>query len=212
MSKENHIQKILRDRIVAIIRLPQGKMVGEVVEQLILGGINTLEITTNTPNFNLEIEKVRKNHPKTLIGAGTVTNQKLAEKAIASGAQFLVTPNTNKEVAKVARNSNVPILMGAFTPTEVSNAMQYGADIIKLYPANLLGIPHFKAMAAPFDKVNFFAVGGITLKNIDSWLNAGINGLGIGGSLVPSFVSNTKDLDLIRTTAHQFTERISKPL
>ena len=113
-----------------------------------------------------------------MIGAGTVINADLAQKAIAGEAQFLVTPNTDREVAKLGNTSDIPVLMGAMTPTEIVNAMVYGADIIKLFPAGDLGISYFRSLKGPFDKQAFFAVGGIGHNNIKDWFDAGIDGVG----------------------------------
>lgn len=185
--KRAEIVKILKtEKIVAIVRMKEQLEVPAFINSLIKGGIKALEITSNTPGFSEEIANARNRYTQfdVLIGAGTVTNVHIAKEAIEAGAQFLVTPNTNIEVIKVAHAHDIPVLMGAVTPTEVCVAIENGADIIKLFPAGSLGINYFKAIKAPLDKVDFFVVGGINLSNIKDWMEAGAAGVGLGSVLI----------------------------
>lgn len=185
--KRAEIVKILKtEKIVAIVRMKEQLEVPAFINSLIKGGIKALEITSNTPGFSEEIANARNRYRQfdVLIGAGTVTNVHIAKEAIEAGAQFLVTPNTNIEVIKVAHAHDIPVLMGAVTPTEVCVAIENGADIIKLFPAGSLGINYFKAIKAPLDKVDFFVVGGINLSNIKDWMEAGAAGVGLGSVLI----------------------------
>tara|TARA_R110000765_G_scaffold140596_1_gene241167 strand:- start:363 stop:998 length:636 start_codon:yes stop_codon:yes gene_type:complete len=184
--KRAEIVKILKtEKIVAIVRMKEQLEVPAFINSLIKGGIKALEITSNTPGFSEEIANARNRYRQfdVLIGAGTVTDVYIAKEAIEAGAQFLVTPNTNIEVIKVAHAHDIPVLMGAVTPTEVCVAIENGADIIKLFPAGSLGINYFKAIKAPLDKVDFFVVGGINLYNIKDWMEAGAAGVGLGSVL-----------------------------
>jgi len=203
-DKAKILDRIRTERLIAILRLQEQKFVQPAVDALIAGGIQVLEITTNTPGFSEEIGKARERHPEVLIGAGTVTHVELAQKAMAAGAQFLVTPNTNKKVAEAGKANHIPVLMGAMTPTEVANAQDYGADIIKLFPAGELGISYFKSLKGPFDTVPFFAVGGIDAENIQDWFEAGIHGVGLGSSLVKSNVRTDADFKKVKALAERF--------
>ncbi len=207
MDKDTIIGTILQEKIVAIIRLKEQSEVSKVLKSLISGGIRVLEITSNTPGFLEEIGKARMLHPTVLIGAGTVTNAAIAEEAIKAGAQFLVTPNTNIAVIRLAHKQEIPVLMGAFTPTEVCLAVENGADIVKLFPATSLGIDYFKAIREPLNKVNFFVVGGIGLNNVQEWMDAGACGVGLGGVLTKSY-KESKNLESIKNTAHKFVTLI----
>lgn len=186
MNRKEIAHSIEQEKIVAIIRLKTQSEVAIAIEGMVLGGLKVLEITSNTPGFNEEIKKARASYPNILIGAGTVINVKIAKIAIEAGAQFLVTPNTNIDVLKLAHHYDLPVLMGAFTPTEVCLALDNGADIIKLFPATNLGLPYFKAIRGPLDNAKFFVVGGINLENTQEWLKAGASGIGIGGVLTNS--------------------------
>ncbi len=201
MNKKSCLDKILQKRILAIIRLKEVAIAPELVECIISGGVEILEFTSNTPSFLNEIESTRKRYPNVLVGAGTILNEKLAKNAIGAGAQFLVTPNVNEKVAIIAQKFNVPIIMGAFTPTEVANAMVSGADIIKLFPAQLLGIRYLKALMEPFNKAKFFAVGGINHENVKDWFAAGVHGVGIGGGVTGKGTKNSFDLEKVRKNA-----------
>ncbi|WP_373517754.1 bifunctional 4-hydroxy-2-oxoglutarate aldolase/2-dehydro-3-deoxy-phosphogluconate aldolase [Pricia sp.] len=210
IGKQDIIDRILAAKLISIIRLKEQAAVERTVHALIAGGIQVLEITTNTPGFAEEIEKARERHPNVLIGAGTITTGALAKQALASGAQFLVTPNTNKEVAVMGENAEIcetngiPVLMGAMSPTEVADALAYGADIIKLFPAGDLGISYFKSLKGPFDSVPFFAVGGVNESNMRDWFDAGIEGVGLGSSLVKSSVRTDADFKRISDLAKKF--------
>ncbi|TMO81097.1 2-dehydro-3-deoxyphosphogluconate aldolase [Pseudoalteromonas sp. S3776] len=166
-------KKIRQDKLVAIIRLKQQSDVAPLINCLVNAGINALEITSNTPGFEQEITKARAAYKNTLIGAGTIINTALAHQAIDAGAQFLVTPNTNQAVVELAHRHGLPVLMGALTPTDVANAIDYGADIIKVFPAGSMGVNYFKALTGPFSDVPLMPVGGINLDNLTDWFEAG---------------------------------------
>lgn len=208
--KRAEIVKILKtEKIVAIVRMKEQLEVPAFINSLIKGGIKALEITSNTPGFSEEIANARNRYRQfdVLIGAGTVTNVHIAKEAIEAGAQFLVTPNTNIEVIKVAHAHDIPVLMGAVTPTEVCVAIENGADIIKLFPAGSLGINYFKAIKAPLDKVDFFVVGGINLSNIKDWMEAGAAGVGLGSVLIQT-TEGEGVLEPIESIAKKFIQLI----
>jgi 2-dehydro-3-deoxyphosphogluconate aldolase/(4S)-4-hydroxy-2-oxoglutarate aldolase len=186
--------RIESEKLMAIVRLDDQVKVAPALERLISAGINVLEITSNTPGFGEEIQKARKKYPYAIIGAGTITNTELARKAISHNAQFLVTPNTNVDVISVAHKSDIPVLMGAMTPSEIAKAVEHGADFIKLFPAGALGLGYFKALLGPFNNVRFLAVGDISLSNALAWFQAGVSGVGIGSSLTKGDVTNIKTM------------------
>lgn len=182
-NRQQIMAYINRYKLVAIIRLPQQKWVAATLDCLVEGGVKVIEITANTPGFCEEITHARTRHPHTLIGAGTITNALLAQQAIDAGAQFIVTPNVCKAVVDTAHTNDIPVLMGALTPTEIAQAVAYQADAIKLFPANAMGIEYCKNIMAPFTDVSLFAVGGINSANLQDWLSIGISGVGMGASL-----------------------------
>lgn len=181
--RSNVAQQIKLSQLVAIIRLKQQSDVANVLECLIEGGITSLEITSNTPGFCEEIKNARQKYPDALIGAGTITNAALAQQAIDAGAQFLVTPNTEKSVVEVAHAHGAPVLMGALTPTDIANCINYHADFIKIFPAGSFGIKYFKDLQGPFSDVPLMPVGGVNINNITDWFDAGAIGVGVASDL-----------------------------
>ncbi|MBG9994030.1 bifunctional 4-hydroxy-2-oxoglutarate aldolase/2-dehydro-3-deoxy-phosphogluconate aldolase [Pseudoalteromonas sp. NZS127_1] len=168
-------------KLLAILRLKQQSDVAPLIDCLVNAGINALEITSNTPGFEQEITKARAAHKNALIGAGTIINTTLAQQAIDAGAQFIVTPNTNKSVVELAHQHGLPVLMGALTPTDVANAIEYKADIIKVFPAGSMGVGYFKALTGPFSEAQLIPVGGVNLDNLSQWFEAGACGAAVSG-------------------------------
>lgn len=187
------INKIESAKIVAIIRSESSEDVRVTIENLVGAGITALEITSNTPNFCEHITWARSKFSDILIGAGTIINIELAEQAIQAGSQFIVTPNTDKDVIRKAQDNNITTLIGTLTPTEIASAINYGADFIKVFPAGHLGIDYFKAMLGPFRGKRFIAVGAVNISNIASWFLAGAVGVGIGGTLTQGSPESIKD-------------------
>ncbi len=183
MKRLDITQQLLDNKLVVILRTKVEADIPIVLGALAKAGIKVLEITSNTPNFAEHIVNARLQYPDMLIGAGTIMTKELAHEAIEAGAQFLVTPNVSKEVLEYAHQYEVPIVMGALTPSEVVQALTLGADIIKLFPAEVMGIPYLKALKGPYDTLPLFAVGGIGIEEAEDWFEAGIHGLGIGGKL-----------------------------
>lgn len=211
MKRQEIVKIIKQEKIVAIVRMKEQLEVPTFLKSLISGGLKVLEITSNTPGFCEEITNARNLYSDTnvLIGAGTVTNTAIAKEAIEAGAQFLVTPNTNIDVIRIAHKNDIPVLMGAVTPSEVCVAVDNGADIVKLFPAGNLGIDYFKSVKAPLDKVDFFVVGGINLFNIEDWMEAGAAGVGLG-SVLTKPANGDSGLGSIENTANKFIQLILK--
>lgn len=185
MMRAEITKRLLKERLIAIVRHAAFHGVASVLEDLVIGGLKALEITANTPGYLEAIASASQayQHTDILIGAGTITHKDLAEAAISAGAQFIVTPNTDKEIIEVAHQHEVPVVMGALTPTEASLALNSGADLIKFFPAQAVGIEFFKAIRAPLNETGFFVVGGVNLKNCEEWVKAGASGFGLGSIL-----------------------------
>ncbi|WP_448248413.1 bifunctional 4-hydroxy-2-oxoglutarate aldolase/2-dehydro-3-deoxy-phosphogluconate aldolase [Thalassotalea agariperforans] len=196
-QRENACQLIRTHKLVAIIRLAEQSDVANVVECLVKGGVKILEITSNTPGFTEEISKAKALYPDILIGAGTIINEALATKAIAAGAQFLVTPNTHQGVVNLAHQSGLPVLMGALTPTEIANAHEYGADFVKIFPAGAMGVKYFNDLSGPFKQIDLIAVGGVNVDNLSQWFQAGAVGVGVGNDLTQAARTEQEKVELI---------------
>jgi 2-dehydro-3-deoxyphosphogluconate aldolase / (4S)-4-hydroxy-2-oxoglutarate aldolase len=168
--------------LVAILRRPRVD-IDVCAGALIEAGVRFVEVTIDSPRAVPFLESATKNFKSGLFGAGTVTVPELAEKAIRAGAQFLVTPNFNPDVIRVARSHQIPIFSGAMTPTEIFAAYEAGAEVIKVFPAATLGSTYFKELRGPFPEIPLMATGGITLDNASDFFAAGATALGVGSSL-----------------------------
>ncbi len=207
MNRKRIVDQMLSEKLVVIIRTFNQTEVATIIGSLVNAGVKILEITSNTPGFEEEISTARNTYIDVLVGAGTITNISLAQRAIEVGAQFLVTPNVNPEVVRFAHKFDVPVLMGALTPSEVCQGIEAGADIIKIFPADIFGVNYLKAIMAPLNNVPFFAVGGIRNENAAEWIKAGAAGLGVGGQLTEVIDG---DVSRIYTSAKDLLE-ILKP-
>lgn len=148
-------------------------------------GLQAIEITMNTDGA---VEIVTENRarvpPGKYLGMGTIRSVTEAERAAAAGAMFFVTPNYNPEVIEFARKVNIPVIAGGLTPTEVYNAWQAGASMVKVFPCRALGGPlYIRELLGPYDQIPLVAVGGVSLDNLGEYLGAGVSGVGIGVSL-----------------------------
>jgi 2-dehydro-3-deoxyphosphogluconate aldolase/(4S)-4-hydroxy-2-oxoglutarate aldolase len=179
------IRELERHKLVAILRGLTEEQGNHAAEALYQGGIRFLEITMNTSGYAAMIRQWRQQYEgKMWIGAGTVLDIGMAKEAHTAGAQFLVTPNTDREVIEYAVNHQLPILPGAMTPTEIVEAWKAGATAVKLFPMSSLGIQYFKEVRAPLDLIRLLPTGGISKDNIGDYIQAGAFGFGMGSSLV----------------------------
>jgi 2-dehydro-3-deoxyphosphogluconate aldolase / (4S)-4-hydroxy-2-oxoglutarate aldolase len=170
---------------VAVIRMKDPDKLLKLAEAIYAGGLKSFEITLTVPNAFALIEKASKEFGNImLIGVGSVTNPEQAQRAIDSGAKYVVSPILKKEVIEISHKNNVPAMPGCFTPTEAQTAWEMGADIIKVFPADVLGMPFFKAVLAPLPHLKMMPTGGVTLTNAGEWLKAGACAVGVGGALL----------------------------
>lgn len=172
-------------KVIAIVRglLPSAAV--SVAEALYAGGIRLMEITCNTPGVAEMISEVlRAMEGRMLIGAGTVITVDLAERVHQAGAQYMVAPDVNPDVIRYCTERDVAVIPGAATATEVLNAYRLGLRMVKIFPADGLGVSYIKQLRGPLDDVEFVAVGGVTVDNVGDFLRAGCVGAGLGASLV----------------------------
>ncbi len=177
--------------LIAILRGINPKESEKFSEALIDCGIKIIEVPLNSPSpFDTIYRMINFHGDRAIFGAGTVLNHKDVEKLHDIGCKMIVSPNTNKNVIKKTKQLKMISIPGVFTATEVYNALDYGADFLKLFPANQIKENGFKALFSilPNDLISF-AVGGIEKKNLRSWLNVGITGFGIGSYLYEPGIS-----------------------
>ena len=171
--------------IIAVVRAQQSSQVLPLSEALMAGGVNVIEVTMTTPNALAAIREVReKLGERALIGVGTVLDADTCRAAISAGAEFVVTPICRTELVAIAHNAGVPVMLGAYTPTEAQLAHEAGADFVKIFPADSLGPKYIKALRAPLPHLRIVPTGGVDVANVADFLKAGCAALGVGGSLV----------------------------
>ena len=175
---------LLREKLAVIIRNVSSSDMPLLFDALDRAGARFTEVTMNTEGAERSISAMREKYDgRIYVGAGTVLTLGRLREALAAGAQYIVTPNTNPEVIRHCAERGILVIPGAMTPSEIAAATAHGATMIKLFPANSLGAGYLKELSGPFAGVKFFPVGGITLENIPDFLRAGAVGFGIGGSI-----------------------------
>ena len=179
---------------MGIVRGMPFKVVSNLLAAYADAGLTTIEITMNTVGALEMIEFVVKNYGGRLnIGAGTVCTPQQLTQALNAGAQFIVTPIVNPAVISNCAASGIPVFPGAFTPTEIYNAWDLGATMVKVFPAAKLGPEYIKEVKAPLDHIKLMPTGGITLENIAAYQQAGADGYGMAGSLFDKQLIATED-------------------
>ena len=170
--------------IIGIIRGAETEAVEGAVAAALNGGLRTLEITLNRREAYDQIAGIKARYAGDIeLGAGTVLDAASAEKAIAAGAEFIVTPVLLLDVIEFCRRRSVPIFPGAMTPTEVLAAHRAGAEMVKVFPASILGPGYIKSLKAPFPEIRLMPTGGVTVESVPKYFQAGADALGIGGEL-----------------------------
>ena len=181
MYRHEIVQRIAEAGLVPVIRADSPDQAGKLVEAVVAGGVRTVEITMTVPDalacLSATVEK------GVLAGAGTVLDAETARLCILHGAEYLITPGLVPEVIRMGHRYGKPVLAGAQTVTEVTRALEEGADIIKLFPGSHLGPAFLKALRGPLPQAPCMPTGGVSLNNIGAWLEAGAVAVGVGGEL-----------------------------
>ena len=207
MSRQTDLDRVLSSGIVAIIRAPSSEQLLEVAHALYDGGIDVIEVTFTVPRALEIIAEVRKSlGDKILLGAGTVLDPESARAALLAGAEFVVSPTVNLDVIRLCNRYDKLVMPGAFTPTEVLSAWEAGADIVKVFPSEVLGPGYLKALHGPLPQIRLMPTGGVNLDTLGDFINAGACALGVGGALVEKQAVREGDMDRIRSLARQYVE------
>jgi 2-dehydro-3-deoxyphosphogluconate aldolase/(4S)-4-hydroxy-2-oxoglutarate aldolase len=197
--------------IVGIVRGISLENFKQILPIYVKAGLTTIEVTMNTPDVESLIRHAVMEYADILnVGAGTVCSFSDLESALDYGAQFIVTPLINEEVIKRCVKMNVPIFPGALTPSEIYKAWTLGASIVKVYPAGSFGASYIKDVKAPLDKVRMMPTGGISLNNIQGFLELGVDGFGIGSPLFNKSLVDAKDWNGLETHFGNFVRMIEK--
>lgn len=185
MNREEIIQSLLEAKAIAVVRLADPSKLLKVAEAIYKGGVSAIEITMTIPNA-IEVIRIASKEIGSymIIGVGTVMDSNTAQMAIDAGAKYVVSPFFKKEILETAHKNNVPAMPGAFTPTEIQTAYEAGADVIKVFPADVVGMAFFKGVLAPMPYLKLMPTGGVTLTNAGEWIKAGACAVGVGTALL----------------------------
>ncbi|MFK3678560.1 bifunctional 4-hydroxy-2-oxoglutarate aldolase/2-dehydro-3-deoxy-phosphogluconate aldolase [Microbacterium sp. NPDC090218] len=201
-------ERLSATRIVAILRGTDVDATVAAARTLIDEGILTLEIALTLRDAEEAIAQVVADAPaEALVGAGTVLDQDDVERAVAAGAQFMVTPTLSRSVEYAVRQG-IGVLPGVYTPTEIQRGHDLGSAAVKLFPASALGPGFIRAVRDPFPEARIIPVGGVSVETVGAYLAAGAFGIGVGGPLVGDAATADGDLAALKSRAHAFVQAV----
>jgi 2-dehydro-3-deoxyphosphogluconate aldolase / (4S)-4-hydroxy-2-oxoglutarate aldolase len=208
-TKEQTLSGILGTGVIAIIRAETAEHLLAITEALIAGGVMAVEVTMTTPKALAGIEQLADRlGDRAIIGVGTVLDAATCRDAIYAGAQFVISPHFDPAVVETTRRYGKVSIPGAFTPTEIIRAWTGGADLVKIFPATVLGPGYLKDVLAPLPQVRLTPTGGVDVKNAGDWIRAGAACVGAGSSLVSKEAQAKRDWPAITESARAFIAAI----
>jgi 2-dehydro-3-deoxyphosphogluconate aldolase/(4S)-4-hydroxy-2-oxoglutarate aldolase len=196
--------------IVGIIRNLSFDTIEKILPIYLSAGLTTIEITMNTQAAEEIIRFAADKYKGQLnVGAGTVCNTEELDLAIRAGSQFIVTPILDPDVVRACVSKNIPVFPGAYTPTEIYQAWKLGASMVKVYPATSLGPEYIKDVKAPLNKIKLMPTGGINLDNIQTFIKAGADGLGIGSQLFDKTLIKDQNWEGLELHFKQYVSKLN---
>jgi 2-dehydro-3-deoxyphosphogluconate aldolase / (4S)-4-hydroxy-2-oxoglutarate aldolase len=212
MNRSTVVSAIEAMKVVAVIRLRDAGKLRAVVDALAAGGVRALEVTMTVPNAIGLIREIAGSLPAGfLLGAGTVIDGDTARAVIDAGAQFVVSPVFRQEVLRACQEREIAVMPGCFSPTEILAAHDAGADIIKVFPATMLGPQFIRDVRAPLPQVKLMPTGGVTIDNAGEWIRAGAAAVGIGSALVDAGAIDRGEFGVITDKARRVLASVTQP-
>jgi 2-dehydro-3-deoxyphosphogluconate aldolase/(4S)-4-hydroxy-2-oxoglutarate aldolase len=209
-TREQLTAAIEQAGIVAVIRMKDPAKVQAVVDAIAEGGVRAIEVTMTVPGAVGLIAALKPRMPKGfLLGAGTVVDADTAAKVIDAGAQFVVSPVFRRSVITTCHERGVPVTPGCLTPTEILDAWDAGADIVKVFPATALGPGYIKDVRAPLPQVKLMPTGGVTVENAGEWIAAGAVAVGVGSALLDMKAIDAGDYGALRDRAQRIVNNVN---
>ena len=208
MDKEQILTRIQEAGIVAVVRANSVEEAERITDACIEGGVAAIELTFTVPHADRVIEDLAKRYTpeQIILGAGTVLDAATARIALLSGANYIVSPHFDPEIVKTANRYRVAVMPGIMSVTEAVQALEAGADILKVFPAELFGPAIIKALRGPLPQAKIMPTGGVTADNVGEWIKAGAVAVGAGGALTGG--AKTGDYAAITATAKKFVANI----
>ena len=210
MKRLKTIKKIAEQGIVAVVRTETKEQGVKIVDAINKGGIKAIEITMTVPGAIDIIKEISENYKSedVLIGAGTVLDPETARMCMLAGAQYIISPNLNIETLKICNRYRIPAIPGIMTVKEAIEAMEYGAEILKLFPGSAFGPSIIKAFKGPLPQANLMPTGGVNIDNVKGWFEAGAIAIATGSNLTKGAKSG--NYELVTETARKFVEEVAK--
>jgi 2-dehydro-3-deoxyphosphogluconate aldolase/(4S)-4-hydroxy-2-oxoglutarate aldolase len=210
MDKQATLNKLKELGLVAVIRGPSPELTVKMVAALIEGGVLGIEITYSTPNAAEVVRSLDQQFgDKIVLGMGTLTEPAQVEEAEGAGARYLVSPVCEPALGQALVASGLPVMIGAFTPTEVLQAYKLGSDVVKIFPGSLGGPAYLKALKGPFPYIPMMPTGGVSAANVGDWFAAGVFGVGAGSELCPPDLAKEGRFDEITQKAREFVQAVN---
>lgn len=197
--------------LVAIMRLPAPDDLLPAAEAIREGGVTAIEFTLTTPGAIEALGPARSRlGGGILLGVGTVLSAEAAREAIRAGAEFLVAPTLNPDVVRACREAGVPVIPGAFTPTEIVQAWELGASLVKVFPAGPVGPRYIQDLQGPLPHIPLVPTGGVSLENVSAFIQAGAAAVGVGGEMVSRDLLTRRAFAEITSRARGFSEAVRR--
>lgn len=211
-DKTSNLKMLIEGGIVPVVRASSVDEAINIVDAIVKGGINTIEITMTVPNAIGVIKTIaEKFKDDILLGAGTVLDTETARMSILAGTEFIVSPCLSEELIKICRRYSKIIIPGAMTPTEILKAWEMGADMVKVFPAGNLGGPEYiRAIKAPLPQILLNSTGGVNLENAGEFIKAGSSVISVGSYLLDKKAISEKKFEVLTKKAREFVEEIRK--
>jgi len=211
MELSKTLEYIQECGVVAIMRAKSSDQLLSAAEAILAGGVRAIEVTMTTPGALDVIRQVSSSFGKDVVfGAGSVLDAETARAAILAGAEFIVCPTLKLSTIEICKRYSIPVMPGAYTPTEILTAWEAGASMVKVFPSSAGGPGYIKAVKAPLPQVRLVAVGGVNLGNTADFIRAGCDIVGVGSDLVSQKLLDAKDFARITDLARDFRQEVVK--
>ncbi len=205
MDKALVLEQLRTLGVIAVIRGPSPELTVKMVGALVAGGVKGIEITYSTPNAAEVVRQLNKDFGQDIVlGMGTLTEPAQVDEALNAGACFLVSPICEPTLGKSMVASGVPVMIGAYTPTEVYQTYKMGSDVVKIFPGSSGGPSYMKALKGPFPHIPMMPTGGVSAANVGEWFAAGAFAVGAGSELCPPKLAKEGRFDEIAVKAREF--------
>lgn len=205
---DQSLRRIKKTGVIGILRGIDSEIAVDVAEAVVEGGVTAIEVTADTSDAIQIIETLSDSLDNVSVGAGTVLDSQTARSVQIAGAEFVVTPTVDEGVINTCNRYGIPIVSGAFTPTQVMSAYELGADLVKIFPAETGGHKHISSINSPLGHVPLVPTGGVQPTNAGKYINAGAVAVGAGSAIISEEAITNENYDGINRNAMRMIEAV----